>query len=94
VLETKYGVLAGRLEQTKIDESQSLPTFEVLDRAVAPYRKSGPKRTLFVGAAFLGGLLAGVLLAVLLEDVSRRMDDGTRRELLGMLPPALRGRRV
>jgi uncharacterized protein involved in exopolysaccharide biosynthesis len=92
VLETKYGVLAGRLEQTKIDESQSVPTFEILDQAERPFRKSGPHRTLFVGAAFLGGLLAGILLAVLLEDLSRRVDDGTRRELLDMLPPALGSR--
>jgi tyrosine-protein kinase Etk/Wzc len=86
VLETKYGVLAGRLEQTRIDESQSVPTFEVLDHAVPPFRKSGPHRTLFVAAAFLGGLLAGVLLAVLLDDLSHRMDEGTRRELRAMLP--------
>lgn len=90
VLETKYGVLAGRLEQTKIDESEANPTFEVLDRAERPYRKSGPQRTLFVLAAFFGGALAGILLAVLLEDLSRHVDPETRRELQSMLPPALR----
>jgi uncharacterized protein involved in exopolysaccharide biosynthesis len=92
VLETKYGVLVGRLEQTKIDESEANPTFEVLDRAERPFRKSGPQRTLFVLAAFLGGTLAGVLLAVLLEDLFRHVDDETRRELRDMLPPFLRRR--
>jgi uncharacterized protein involved in exopolysaccharide biosynthesis len=92
VLETKYGVLTGRLEQTKIDESEANPTFEVLDRAERPYRKSGPHRTLFVLAAFCGGALAGILLAVLLEDLSRHVDPGTRRELQDMLPSSLRRR--
>jgi uncharacterized protein involved in exopolysaccharide biosynthesis len=92
VLEAKYGVLAGRLEQTKIDESEANPTFEVLDRAERPYRKSGPNRTLFVLAAFFGGTLAGVLLAVLLEDLSRHIDPETWRELRDMLRSSLRRR--
>ncbi len=92
VLEAKYNVLATRFEQTKIEESQSVPTFEVLDRAERPFRKSGPNRKLFVGAAFLGGLLAGILLAVLLEDLDRRLDSETRSELLSMLPPSVAAR--
>lgn len=92
VLEAKYGILAGRLEQTKIDESEANPTFEVLDRAERPYRKSGPHRTLFVLAAFFGGALAGILLAVLLEDLSRHVDPEIRRELQEMLPSSLRRR--
>jgi capsule polysaccharide export protein KpsE/RkpR len=93
VYETKYGILASKLEQTKIEESQSVPTFEVLDRAERPYRKSAPRRSLMVLAAFLGGSLAGVLLAVLLEELDRRVDDQARRELRGMLPSAWRGSR-
>jgi uncharacterized protein involved in exopolysaccharide biosynthesis len=92
VLEAKYHVLATRLEQTKIEESQSLPSFEILDRAVRPFRKSGPNRKLYVLAALLGSLLTGVLLAVLLEDLSRRLDPATRDEIGSMLPPVLRRR--
>jgi uncharacterized protein involved in exopolysaccharide biosynthesis len=92
VLEMKYTVLATKLEQTKVDESQSMPSFEVLDRAVRPFRKSGPNRSLFVLSALLGGLLAGILLAVLLEDLSRHLTPEVRRELAEMLPDRLRGR--
>jgi uncharacterized protein involved in exopolysaccharide biosynthesis len=92
VLEAKYNVLATRLEQTKIEESQSLPTFEILDRAVRPFRKSGPNRKLYVIGAFLAALLAGILLAALFEDISRRLDDSTREELGSMLPSFLRRR--
>lgn len=92
VLEAKYNVLATRLEQTKIEESQSLPAFEILDRGVRPFRKSGPNRKLYVLGALLAALLAGVLLAVLLEDISRRLDDPAREELSSMLPAFLRRR--
>lgn len=89
VLETKYTVLATHLEQTKIEESQSLPTFEILDRAETPFRKSGPNRRLYVFAALMAGLLAGILLPVLLEDAARHLDEATQQELIGMLPAPL-----
>ncbi len=92
VLETKYRVLATKLEQTKIEESQSMPSFEILDRAARPYRKSGPNRTFFTLSAFLGGLLAGILLAVLLEDLQRHLSPGVRAELISMLPAPVRTR--
>ncbi|NNF08424.1 MAG: hypothetical protein HKN21_16810 [Candidatus Eisenbacteria bacterium] len=86
VQEAKYGVLATRLEQTKIDESQSLPAFEVLDRARVPTRKSGPFRKAFVLVALLAGILGGAVLALLLEELSRRFGPDERRELRGLLP--------
>lgn len=89
VLESKYSILAARLEQTKIEESQSLPSFEILDRAVRPFRKSGPNRKLYVLGALLAALLIGGLSAVLLEDLSHRLDDRTRSELVSMLPSFL-----
>jgi uncharacterized protein involved in exopolysaccharide biosynthesis len=92
VQEAKYNVLATQLEQTKIEESQSIPAFEILDWARVPHRKSSPRRTLTVLAAFFGGLLASLLFAVLVDDLDRRVDDGARRELGGLLPRFLRGR--
>lgn len=86
VQEAKYEVLATQYEQTKIEESQSLPSFEILDWARRPHRKSAPRRTLFVLLALVSGVLSGVLLAVLLDDLSRRIDDSTREDLLGLLP--------
>jgi|GEM_PF-1120825 len=89
VLETKYSVLATQLEKTKIDESQSVPSFEILDRAEVPYTKTSPNRKLYVLSAFAIGLMAGVLLAILLTDLSRRVDADTRMELRSMLPRPL-----
>lgn len=90
VQETKYSMLAAQLEQTKIEESESIPAFELLDRARVPHGKSGPKRTLFVLAALIGGTLAGILIGVLLDDLDRRVDVETRRELDAALPSFLR----
>jgi len=89
VQQAKYTVLATKLEQTKIEESQSVPSFEILDRAERPFRKSGPNRKIFVLSALFAGLLAGILLAILLDDLSRRVDDTTRTELRAMLPGLL-----
>lgn len=90
VQEAKYNVLATQLEQTKIDESQSVPTFEILDWGSRPFRKSGPFRTLFTLAALVGGTLTGLLLVVLLEDLSRRIDPRTREEYLDLVPTPVR----
>jgi uncharacterized protein involved in exopolysaccharide biosynthesis len=90
VQEAKYNVLATQLEQTKIEESQSVPTFEVLDWGTRPYRKSGPFRRLFTMAALVGGTLTGLLTAVFLEELSRRVDRRTREEFRGLVPAPIR----
>lgn len=85
VKEAKYNVLAAQLEQTKIEESQSVPAFEILDWAVTPHRKSGPFRTVFTLGAFVAGTLTGLLLVVILEDLSRRIDPDTRKEFADLV---------
>jgi len=92
VQEAKFQVLATELEQTKIEESQSVPTFEILDWGRRPYKKSGPHRGVTVLAAMVGGLLGGVLLVVMLDDLSNRVDPETRSELAGVLPGFLKRR--
>jgi capsule polysaccharide export protein KpsE/RkpR len=86
VQEAKYNILATQLEQTKIEESQSIPSFEILDWGRRPYKKSGPKRKLYVLAALAAGTLGGILLCVLLDDVTSRVDEPTRRELAALIP--------
>ncbi|HET9235524.1 MAG TPA: hypothetical protein VFP10_15430 [Candidatus Eisenbacteria bacterium] len=92
VQEAKYNVLAAQLEQTRIEESQSVPAFETLDWAVPPHRKSGPFRTVFTLAAFLAGTLTALLLVVILEDLSRRIDPATRKEIVGLVADVFRRR--
>jgi uncharacterized protein involved in exopolysaccharide biosynthesis len=89
VLESKYLILTSQLEAAKLDESQSAPTFDILDQARVPQKKTGPNRTMFVFIAFISSLLAGILLAVLLSDISQRFDADTQAELMAMLPAPL-----
>jgi uncharacterized protein involved in exopolysaccharide biosynthesis len=92
VLEAKYTVLATQLEQTKIEESQSIPSFEILDWGRPPHRKSGPFRTINTAAALVGGILSGILLCILLDDLSRRFDPESRRLLAELVPGSIRRR--
>jgi uncharacterized protein involved in exopolysaccharide biosynthesis len=90
VQEAKYNVLATQLEQTKIQESQSVPTFDILDWATRPYRKSGPFRTLYTLAALVAGTLTGLLTVIFLEEISRHVDPHTREEFLRLVPAPIR----
>jgi uncharacterized protein involved in exopolysaccharide biosynthesis len=92
VQEAKYNVLATKLEQTKIEESQSLPAFEVLDWARVPQRKTSPNRKIFVLLALVAGTFSAVLLALLLDDLDQRYDDEAREELAAWMPGFLRRR--
>jgi uncharacterized protein involved in exopolysaccharide biosynthesis len=92
VQEAKYNILATQLEQTKIEESQSIPSFEILDWGLRPYRKSGPHRKVYVLAALVAGTLSGILLCVLLDVVTNRVDEPTRKELLTLVPGFIRRR--
>lgn len=92
VLETKYAVLATQLETTKIEESQSVPSFEILDRAQRPFTRSGPNRFAYILSAMALGLVIGILLALLFGELDRRVSPSIRAELIAMLPAGLAGR--
>ena len=80
--ETLYELLAKQYEAARIDEAKSAPVVQVVDRAFAPDRKSGPPRALLIGGSTLVGLLGGVLL-ILLHDRWRlaAADPDTSRKL-------------
>jgi len=59
------GFLLPMLEQAKLDEFKQTPIMYVLDTAVAPNKKSRPKRTLIAGGAALGALLLSSLFVLL-----------------------------
>jgi tyrosine-protein kinase Etk/Wzc len=63
--EQVFIVLTAQYEQSRIDEVRDTPTIEVLDRAIPPERKSRPRRSLMVAAAFLLSLGVGVGYAML-----------------------------
>jgi uncharacterized protein involved in exopolysaccharide biosynthesis len=59
--ETLFEILAKQYEAARLDEAKSAPLVQVIDRAVAPERKSWPPRALLIsGAALLTALLSSL----------------------------------
>lgn len=59
MLETIGAYLRQQLEQERISEQRNVPTFQILDSAVVPLRRSSPKR----GSMLLLGGIVGLVLS-------------------------------
>jgi uncharacterized protein involved in exopolysaccharide biosynthesis len=70
-----YELLAKQYEIARLDEAKESSLIQVLDPAVDPERRSGPRRALIVLAStVLAGLFA-LALAFFLEAKRRAMND-------------------
>jgi tyrosine-protein kinase Etk/Wzc len=65
--ETIFELLAKQFELAKIDEAKDTSLIQVLDRAVEPERKSGPKRSVIVIFSTLMAAMGGLVLALVIE---------------------------
>lgn len=66
-----YELVSEQLEIAKIEEAKEALSFQVIDRAIAPDKPSGPARGFLLLVAGLGGLLAGVFLVLGLDKMRR-----------------------
>jgi len=71
VQESLYELLIRECELAKIEEAKSMPTIQVLDRAVPPERKYEPRRMLMAMKAMAGSFAVAVFLAFLREHRTR-----------------------
>lgn len=69
--ETLYELLARQYEMAKIDEAKDAPLIQVIDKAIAPDRKSKPKRAQIVLLSALAALFAAIIAAFLMESLER-----------------------
>lgn len=77
VQETLYELLTQQYEIAKIEEAKKTSTIQVLDEAVAPDKKSKPKRSLIViMTTFVSGLIA--LFWAFIREYRQRMSDDDR----------------
>lgn len=77
--ETIFELLARQFELAKIDEAKDSSMIQVLDKAIAPERKSKPSKALITLAGLFVGAVLGVLLAFMRESYLRsRTDERTR----------------
>ncbi len=83
--ETLYEFLGKQLEAARIDEAKNAVLIQVVDKAVAPERKSSPKRLLVIAIATLLAFLLACFGVLCLEAVRRKAGDpidGPRLSLL------------
>ena len=88
--ESLYDFLSRQLEAARIDESRNAVLVQVVDRAVEPEKKSGPKRLLIVAVT---ALLAFVLICfwvLVREALRRKQQDPVEAERIAQLRNYLR----
>jgi tyrosine-protein kinase Etk/Wzc len=74
-----YNTLSPQYEAAKLT-TESAPVFDVLETADIPDMKAGPQRSKLVAEAGAGGLVVSVLLAFLLNAVSRARSSAAGRK--------------
>lgn len=67
IRERVFELLTQQFEMAKITEAQDDISFQVLDAAIPPEKKSGPKRSFIVIGALLASLASAIVLAFLAE---------------------------
>ena len=88
--EALYDFLTKQLEAARIDEAKEAVVVQVVDKAVAPQKKSGPHRTVIVLVTAAMVFLLSCFWALLSEAVQRRQQDPQERERFALLRHSLR----
>ena len=90
--ESLYLTLKGRFEEARLAEASALPDISILDSAVAPQFPSRNTAPRIIMVAFVGALLLGIALAVLLDRLDHRFrypeqaSDELGLTILGAVP--------
>jgi len=83
--EATYELLTKQLEIAKIDEAKDSAIIQVLDRAIEPDKKSGPRRLLVVVLSGTVAFLLACLIVLLRHEWRAAMQDENRSTKLQML---------
>lgn len=70
--EALFEVFSRQFEMAKLDEVRDTPSFQVIDQATTPERKSKPKRLTIAVAAMLAGAIVSALLVLFGAGLPRR----------------------
>jgi uncharacterized protein involved in exopolysaccharide biosynthesis len=90
--ETLYELLARQYEMSRVDEARDASIIQVLDKAVAPDRKSKPKRALIVILTAFGVGFLAILIAFVRESMGKAKQDPEQASRLANLRASLRWR--
>jgi len=92
IAENLYTMVQQRYEEARLAEVSSIPDVRVLDPAVTPHRPLGNRGMQLFLMAVVGGIGAGLLGAILLDRVDRRVrypaqvSDQMGIQILGVVP--------
>lgn len=76
---SSYEAFVTRLRAVQDQDDIQLPEARVISSAPIPMAPSSPHRKLFIGAAIPGGLMLGILIALLLERFGNAVAPSSRR---------------
>jgi tyrosine-protein kinase Etk/Wzc len=83
--ETLYELLARQYEAARIDEAKESPVIQIVDPAIPPDRKSGPKRLVYaIMGLFTGGIL-GIIAALFLNTIQHSEQNSKVESLMQLL---------
>jgi len=88
--EALYDFLGKQLEAARIDEANDAVTVQVVDQAVIPEKKSGPKRLFIVLVSTITAFVLACLGVLVLEAWRRKQQDPRARARLALLRDSLR----
>src|SRR5271165_270208 len=80
-----YEFLGKQLEAARIDEGQNAILVQVVDRAVEPEKKSGPKRMLIVLVSTITAFVLACVGVLVVEALHRKQQDPGEGARLGLL---------
>ena len=89
--EAIFVLVAKQLEAARMDEAKESAEIQVLDAAIAPERKSKPKRALIVILTMLAAGMLAVLWAFVSDGIARAKEDPERAPKMAALKRQLKG---
>jgi uncharacterized protein involved in exopolysaccharide biosynthesis len=88
--ESIYQVLVKQYEIAKLDEAKDSPLIQIMDKAIVPERKTKPKRSLIVILATAVTFFIAIILAFVLESLSRSRQSPEQAERMKSLRKAFK----
>jgi len=85
-------LLAKQFETARLDESREAPLLQVVDRAVVPDTKSGPRRTLLLLAAAILGIFLGSIWVLFRNAIGTMQQNPAKARQLDDLRQAALGK--
>lgn len=91
--EAEFSILARQLELARLDEAREGALIQVVDPAIAPDKRSYPKRAVLVLSFLFAGIVLGILLVLGKAALAQAKGHFDTREKLARLKSALALRR-